>query len=151
MYSFEGDYRRKPQQNLAGASKRNEKAVLLQHAHFERMKREEYRQRNNAAIKIQAQTRSFLARQLMKKAIRCEFDNEKAQWCSKHIDIDNLVPFVRALHFFYNSTNDSSRFIWLLEHILPNTKNILKKHHEWQWKIKYVLYYKYIHTDFFFL
>ncbi|KAK0087468.1 hypothetical protein PV325_000909 [Microctonus aethiopoides] len=139
MYSFEGDYRRKPQQNLAGASKRNEKAVLLQHAHLERMKREEYRQRNNAAIKIQAQTRSFLARQLMKKAIRCEFDNGKAQWCSKHIDIDNLVPFVRALHFFYNSTDDSSRFIWLLEHILPNTKDILKKHHEWQWKIKWIL------------
>lgn len=42
MYSFEGDFRRKPQQNLAGASSRQNMSrdALLLKAQQERLKRE---------------------------------------------------------------------------------------------------------------
>jgi len=64
MYSFEGDYRRKPQQNLSGASRRDERAVLLQHAQLERLKREQQRKKHDAALKIQAHIRSFVTRMM---------------------------------------------------------------------------------------
>jgi ubiquitin-protein ligase E3 C len=40
MYSFEGEFRRRPQQNLSGASKKQERNELLQRAQNERHKRE---------------------------------------------------------------------------------------------------------------
>ena len=40
MYSFEGEFRRIPQQNLAGASKQEERQELLDRAHEGRLKRE---------------------------------------------------------------------------------------------------------------
>nr|CAD7395950.1 unnamed protein product [Timema poppensis] len=40
MYSFEGEFRRKPQQNLAGASRKHEREELLQRVQIERYKRE---------------------------------------------------------------------------------------------------------------
>lgn len=140
MFSFEGDYRRKPQQNLAGASKRNEKSVLLQHAHLERMKREEYRRRNDAALKIQAYTRSFLIRQSIKKESRREFDNAKAKINTKFITLEILSPYVSTLLFFYHSKEDSARLVWLLEQVLANKKQILVNNLEWPWRIKYVIY-----------
>lgn len=40
MYSFEGQYRRVPQQNLAGASIHQNRDEILHKAHADRMKRE---------------------------------------------------------------------------------------------------------------
>lgn len=40
MYSFEGQFRRLPEQNLAGASKKEQRDELLNRAHHERYKRE---------------------------------------------------------------------------------------------------------------
>jgi len=40
MYSFEGDFRRKPVQSLGGASKHQQRDNLLQRAQVERQKRE---------------------------------------------------------------------------------------------------------------
>lgn len=40
MYSFEGQFRRKPEQNLAGASKKEHRDELLNRAHYERLMRE---------------------------------------------------------------------------------------------------------------
>lgn len=39
-YSFEGNYRRKPEQNLSGASKKQTRDVLIKRAHDERQKRQ---------------------------------------------------------------------------------------------------------------
>ncbi|KAH0553850.1 ubiquitin-protein ligase E3C [Cotesia glomerata] len=139
MFSFEGDYRRKPQQNLAGASKRNEKSVLLQHAHLERMKREDIRRRNNAALKIQAYTRSFLIRQSIKRKSRQEFDTARSQQTVKFITADGLVPYIKNFLFFYQPTVDLQRFNWLLEQVLANKKDILINNIEWCWRIKWIL------------
>lgn len=141
MFSFEGDYRRKPQQNLAGASKRNEKSVLLQHAHLERMKREDIRRRNNAALKIQAYTRSFLIRQSIKRKSRQEFDNARSQQTVKFITANGLVPYIKNFLFFYQPTVDLQRFNWLLEQVLANKKDILVNNIEWSWRIKYVFFF----------
>ncbi|XP_008557305.1 ubiquitin-protein ligase E3C [Microplitis demolitor] len=139
MYSFEGDYRRKPQQNLAGASKRNEKSVLLQHAHLERMKREDIRQRNNATLKIQAYTRSYLIRQSIKRRSRQEFDNARSQLTVKFLSLDILEPYVRSVLFFYQPSADLQRFTWLLEQVLANKKEILINNTSWSWRIKWIL------------
>lgn len=40
MYSFEGEFRRKPQQTFVGASKKHERDELLHRVHLERIKRE---------------------------------------------------------------------------------------------------------------
>lgn len=42
MYSFEGDFRRKPQQNLAGASaaRKTDRDSLIQQTQLQRQKRE---------------------------------------------------------------------------------------------------------------
>lgn len=40
MYSFEGEFRRTPEQNLAGASRKEHLNELINRAHFERFQRE---------------------------------------------------------------------------------------------------------------
>lgn len=39
-YSFEGNYKPKPEQNLSGSSKKQTRDVLLKRAHEERQKRQ---------------------------------------------------------------------------------------------------------------
>lgn len=141
MYSFEGDYRRKPQQNLAGASRRDEKAALLQHAQLERLKREQLRQRHDAAVKIQSQIRQFVTRQLKRKHERDNFDTAHKALANKQPSLQEVVPLLRRLLFFYDVDSDASRLIWILRHVL--------KHHEeikrltatsavWSWRLRYV-------------
>ena len=141
MYSFEGDYRRKPQQNLAGASRRDEKAALLQHAQLERLKREQERRKHEAVVKIQAYGRSFVARQLMKKWQRYEFDKMQQALGTKPINIEELVPYLRSLLFFYHRSEDASRLVWLLQQFLKLQRDIKSKINsstEWLWRVRYV-------------
>lgn len=139
MFSFEGDYKRKPQQNLAGASRRDEKAALLQHAHLERLKREQQRNRHNATVKIQAHVRSFMIRQAVKRQERCEFDRLQQVIGGKQLNIDELVPFVKKLLFFYTHKHDGNRLIWLLQHVLKLQGEIKLRSvssSDWLWRIR---------------
>lgn len=139
MFSFEGDYRRKPQQNLAGASRRDEKAALLQHAHLERLKREQERNKHNATVKIQAHVRSFLIRQAVKKQERYEFDILQRTVGGNQISTDELVPFIKKLLLFYNYKSDGNRLIWLLQHILKLQKEVKllsAASSEWLWRVR---------------
>lgn len=139
MYSFEGDYRRKPQQNLAGASRRDEKAALLQHAQLERLKREQQRRKHNAVLKIQAHIRSFVTRNLMKKCQRYEFDKMQQSLGNKFLNVEELVLYIRKILFFYQPTEDSHRFIWLLQQFLKLQKEIKSKinsSNEWLWRVR---------------
>ncbi|XP_015109716.1 ubiquitin-protein ligase E3C [Diachasma alloeum] len=140
MYSFEGDYRRRPQQNLAGASRRDEKAALLQHAQLERNKREQQRKRQNAALKIHAQTRSYLIRQSVKRNCRIEFDRARSQ-VQGRLQTTELIPYIRTLLFFYDAKIDYERLIWLLEHILSNKDDILNSYSntDWLWRLRWIL------------
>ncbi|XP_053982366.1 ubiquitin-protein ligase E3C [Hylaeus anthracinus] len=145
MYSFEGDYRRKPQQNLAGASKRNdraEKSVLLQHAQLERLKREQQRRRHNAALKIQALVRSFIVRKHMRMVVRKEFDEEQQITGRRNVNLDDLVIYFRKLLFFYDYTLDTGRLVWTFQHFLKHEQEIKQKCvncPEWLWRLRWML------------
>lgn len=142
MYSFEGDYRRKPQQNLAGASRRDEKSVLLQHAQLERLKREHQRKRHNASLKLQALIRGFLVRKRMKIAKRREFDEEQQISGRRNLNLDELGVYFQKLLFFYDYTLDASRLVWILQHFLKHQQEIKKKCvncSEWLWRLRYAL------------
>ncbi|KAL7306120.1 hypothetical protein TKK_0001569 [Trichogramma kaykai] len=142
MFSFEGDYRRKPQQNLAGASRRDEKATLLKHAQLERIKREQQRKKHNSTVKIQAFVRSFIVRQRIKKDQRCEFDQLQQAISSQPINSDKLVPLVKKLIFFYEYKYDGNRLIWLLQNIIKLQKEIktgTNSASKWFWKIRWLL------------
>ncbi|XP_043593820.1 ubiquitin-protein ligase E3C isoform X1 [Bombus pyrosoma] len=142
MYSFEGDYRRKPQQNLAGASRRDEKSVLLQHAQLERLKREQQRKRHNAALKIQALIRGFIVRKHMKIIKRKEFDEEQQISSRRNLNLDELTIYFQKLLFFYNHTLDASRLVWILQHFLKHQQEIKQKCvncPEWLWRLRWIL------------
>ncbi|XP_033208401.1 ubiquitin-protein ligase E3C [Belonocnema kinseyi] len=142
MYNFEGDYKRKPQQNLAGASRRGEKAALLQHAQLERLKREQQRRKHEAVVKIQAYGRSFVARQLMKKWQRYEFDKMQQALGNKHLSVEELVLYLRRLLFFYHRTEDAGRLVWILQQFLKLQQEIKNKTNsstEWLWRVRWVL------------
>jgi ubiquitin-protein ligase E3 C len=139
MYSFEGDYRRKPQQNLAGASRRDEKNALLQHAHLERLKREQQRNKHNATVKIQAHVRSFIIRQSIKRQERFEFDKMQQVIGINQMSIFELIPFIKQLLFFYTYKYDGTRLIWVLQHVLKLHKEIklyFSSTSEWIWRIR---------------
>lgn len=139
MYSFEGDYRRKPQQNLAGASRRDEKSVLLQHAQFERSKREQQRLRHNAALKVQAVVRGFIVRKRMKIAKRKEFDEDQQATGRRNLSLDDLIIYFRRLLFFYDRNVDAGRLVWTLQHFLKHQQEITQKCvycPDWLWRLR---------------
>ncbi|XP_017762268.1 PREDICTED: ubiquitin-protein ligase E3C [Eufriesea mexicana] len=142
MYSFEGDYRRKPQQNLAGASRRDGKSVLLQHVQLERLKRKQQRKRHNAVLKIQALTRGFIVRKHMKMTKRKEFDEEQQISGRRNLNLDELTIYFQKLLFFYNHTLDASRLVWILQHFLKHQEEIKQKCvncPEWLWRLRWIL------------
>lgn len=142
MYSFEGDYRRKPQQNLAGASRRDERTVLLQHAQLERLKREQQRKKHDAALKIQAHVRSFVIRRLTCAQKRKEFDEAQQMAGRRNLSLDELVPYLRKLLFFYNHILDANRLIWVLQHFLKHQRDIKLKSissAQWLWRLRWIL------------
>ncbi|XP_012278709.1 ubiquitin-protein ligase E3C [Orussus abietinus] len=142
MYSFEGDYRRKPQQNLAGASRRSEKTALLQHAQNERSKREQLRRQHDAAVKVQAHVRSFLVRKLVHQHERHNFDTAYQSIGGKLRNLQELVPFIRKLMFFYNQSRDGNRLIWIFQHFLKNHEEIKQSTTHstiWFWRLRWVL------------
>ncbi|XP_015521284.1 ubiquitin-protein ligase E3C [Neodiprion lecontei] len=142
MYSFDGDYRRKPQQNLAGASRRDEKAVLLQHAQLERLKREQQRQRHDAAVKIQAQIRQFVTRQLKREHERHNFDVAQKALGNNPPSLEEISPLLRQLLFFYDEALDGSRLLWILRHVLKDHKRIKELttiSTEWSWRLRWIL------------
>ncbi|XP_047364383.1 ubiquitin-protein ligase E3C [Vespa velutina] len=142
MYSFEGDYRRKPQQNLSGASKRDEKAIFLQHAQLERLKRQQQRIRHDAAVKIQAHIRSFVIRKINRMHMRSEFDKVQQAVGQRGLNLEELVSQSRKLLFFYNRTLDANRLILILQQYLKNQQEIkLRCLHsvEWLWRLRWIL------------
>ncbi|XP_063395378.1 ubiquitin-protein ligase E3C [Cydia fagiglandana] len=126
MYSFEGDFRRKPQQNLSGASaqrKTNRDALILQ-TQQQRQKREEHRKRLNSTIKIQAYVRSYLTRKHCKQSEREEFDNIFPKVNAD--DIDLLCALVVKILFFYDGKVDSSRLVSVSQLLLKQWRKVFQ-------------------------
>lgn len=58
-YLFEGDFRRRPAQNLSGASRNLARMEVLQQAAEQRRNREDNRRRGSAALVIQSCWRAY--------------------------------------------------------------------------------------------
>ncbi|XP_015926212.1 ubiquitin-protein ligase E3C [Parasteatoda tepidariorum] len=124
MYSFEGEFRRRPQQSLGGASRKVAREELLHLAQAERSQREEKRRLIQSATIIQAFVRGSLSRQLVKRKLRNEFDE-----ISKHADqnillnSDLLHDQVGKLLHFYDELQDSSRLVAINQTFLKDASN----------------------------
>lgn len=135
MYSFEGDFRRRPEQNYAGASVHEPVINLIQRARYEREKREvriteierfelttfiyyipisclkEARQEQRRVIRVQSCVRSFLIRKKIKQHFRTLFDNIMSGLKDKPPSDDELPGLVKHLVFFYNKKLDYQRLV----------------------------------------
>ncbi|XP_076346418.1 ubiquitin-protein ligase E3C [Tachypleus tridentatus] len=116
MYSFEGDFRRRPQVSLGGASKKVPRDELLQRAAVERHQRELSRLRWQSAITIQAAVRGHLAREKEKAIQRKEFDGiyKLCGQQSSELQTSHMVrTLIHRIGFFYSESEDASRLAWL--------------------------------------
>ncbi|KAJ0182387.1 hypothetical protein K1T71_001756 [Dendrolimus kikuchii] len=126
MYSFEGDFRRKPQQNLAGASaqRKTDRDALILQSQLQRQKREEHRKRLNSSIKIQAYVRSYLIRKHCKQNERNQFDSVFPKTSA---DDQLMVSALMAkILFFYDAQKDLSRLVAISQLLLKNWKRIFQ-------------------------
>ncbi|XP_047041902.1 ubiquitin-protein ligase E3C [Helicoverpa zea] len=124
MYSFEGDFRRKPQQNLAGASaqRKTDRDTLIQQSQQQRQKREEHRKRLNSTVKIQAYVRSYLTRKHCKQTERDQFDSIFPR--VNPDDQQMLCALVAKILFFYDDQQDYSRLVAISQLLLKQWKKV---------------------------
>ncbi|XP_019869937.1 ubiquitin-protein ligase E3C [Aethina tumida] len=117
-YSFEGNHRGKPEQNLSGASKKLTREALLQKTHEERRKRQEQRLKLQSTELLQSHFRSYLTRKHFKEDQRQIFDGID-------LTLDNLHQQLARLLIFYDSNIDKGRLIVLTNFILSISSKIL--------------------------
>lgn len=104
MFSFEGNYKRTPSQNLGGASHNNDRETLIRRAQQERQKRAELRRQQNGAVVIQSCVRSFQSRLKCKKEARNAFDRYL-----ETIGLTNITQLeylLKCILFFYDNRNE---------------------------------------------
>lgn len=144
MFSFDGDFRRRPQQNLGGASQKSDRDELIRKAQFERQKREETRRRHNGAVIIQSHIRSFLWRQRMKKVERQCFDEYLKSRGGEIKTIEDLTFLLKRILFFYyiKNSSDCERLILVSQSMLKNPGALISislAQAIWQHRIKKLL------------
>lgn len=114
MYNFDGDFKRRPMQNLGGYSIATNRETLIRKSQEQRKKRLEQRQQNTCSIKIQSYIRSFLSRKQAKSTERINFDEflkvNKNNLEAK-FDANNISYLLQRFVFFYNSGQDSERLV----------------------------------------
>ncbi|KAK8748202.1 hypothetical protein OTU49_016370 [Cherax quadricarinatus] len=116
MWSFEGDYRRKPQQRLGGASKTKnlERSELLNQLKSDREERERQRRREAAALTIQSWTRAMLSRKRTKQDLRQQFDSKLALAKVRGISDASAIKLVALLIRIFNAKEDCERLVNML-------------------------------------
>ncbi|MEE6467267.1 hypothetical protein FKM82_007183 [Ascaphus truei] len=113
MFSFEGDFKTRPNVSLGGASRKEEKASLLHRTQEERRKREEERRRLKNAIIIQSFVRGYKDRKQQYAIQRSDFDHCASSTASNGSAANgsNLTLLVRKILFFYRQNEDSKRLV----------------------------------------
>ncbi|XP_055372353.1 ubiquitin-protein ligase E3C [Condylostylus longicornis] len=125
MYSFDGDFRRRPIQNLGGKTTTSDRDEVIRKAQVEREKRNLLRQQNNGAIILQSYSRSFLHRQRKKRLEREKFDEFLKE--NNHLlqNENNLSVALRRLIFFYSPDKDCNRLVEVCQQIIKNPDRII--------------------------
>ncbi|XP_058118357.1 ubiquitin-protein ligase E3C [Anopheles ziemanni] len=142
MFNFDGEFRRRPQQNLGGASQKTDRLTVIRKAQQERQKREEARRQQNGAIVIQSAVRSFIQRQQTKHRERGKFDEyRKANGIRNGHDLEYLTK--RILFFYQQQTGqDGDRLIFLCQYMIKNPGETFKHVASeviWTYRIKRLL------------
>lgn len=111
MFSFDGDYRRTPAQNLGGASHNHDRETLIRRAQQERQKRAEIRKQHTGAVVIQSYVRSYLRRKKCKELERQEFDQFLQS--TGLMTEEHLEYLLKRILFFYYKKNqkDGERLV----------------------------------------
>ncbi|XP_071445333.1 ubiquitin-protein ligase E3C [Hetaerina americana] len=126
MFSFEGDFRRRPQQDLSGATRKEKREALLQRAQSERLKREESRRQHNSAILIQAFYRGHRTRCFLEARLREEFDCKIREGNLSQWTVEDLVKPIRCLLTFYNDSLDAQRLACISQLLIRLSKVVIK-------------------------
>ncbi|XP_072172763.1 ubiquitin-protein ligase E3C-like [Diadema setosum] len=143
MYSFDGDFRRRPVVSLRGASKKEATASLLQRNQEERRKREAERNRLRSATKIQSFVRGSLCRHKLKRSHRREWDERVTAAARELVDVQTMSSLQRLLIHFYNSTEDMQRLNWLCQCLLKQRETSIRllqqEHQTWLHQMMHIL------------
>ncbi|XP_060526269.1 ubiquitin-protein ligase E3C [Cylas formicarius] len=130
-YSFEGNSKSKPEQNLSGASKKLSRDVLLQKTQEERRNRHEQRLKLQSAKLLQSHIRSYIVRKRVKHAERQQYDSEAM-----------LHKRLAKLLFFFDKNQDIFR-LYELAHQCVAQKDVVERQMEldtfFAWSIKRLL------------
>ncbi|XP_075215548.1 ubiquitin-protein ligase E3C [Lycorma delicatula] len=144
MYSFEGEFRTLPEQNLAGASRKEGRNELILRAHLERTKREESRQRQHSAVCIQSVVRSYLIRQKIHSEHRQQFDLIVKQLGNNVPNDSVFTLLIQKFLFFYGKKVDTSRLVWISRHVLRHHEELLvvlcQTDTTWKWRVRRLLF-----------
>lgn len=126
-YLFEGDFRRRPNQNLSGATRVVSRGQLLQEAALQRQDREDRRRREVSSIKIQAIWRGYKTRKTWAAPLRLEFDELISSiGQSKTCDDNNaLSHIIRVFLLFYHTKIDNIRLITINNLIIDRINQII--------------------------
>ncbi|XP_023217636.1 ubiquitin-protein ligase E3C-like [Centruroides sculpturatus] len=127
MYSFDGEFRQRPEQSLGGASKKLPREELLRKAALERQEREITRKKISAAIKIQAFVRGCLSRKHNKINERNQFDNTLQYYnviTSSSEKIKIIGKLLQKFIYFYTEECDSQRLACISQITLQNSSLI---------------------------
>lgn len=129
-YLFEGDFRRRPNQNLSGASRSLARSELLQQAAQQRQNREDIRKREQSSLKIQSLWRGYLCRNSLRIKMRTTFDdiigNIRSRERSKKLSENELDMLTREFILYFHSKTDQHRFDALIDLILKNQDTVIR-------------------------
>ncbi|CAH1175956.1 unnamed protein product [Phaedon cochleariae] len=118
-YSFEGNAKNRPEQNLSGSGRKFTKDTLLEKTHEERQKRQEQRRKLQSAEVLQSHIRSYICRKHKKDEERQIFNQ-----------IEHLAPIevlLRKLLFFYNPQQDKHKLFCMADKIVTNHELVIQR------------------------
>uniref|UniRef100_A0A182VM51 HECT-type E3 ubiquitin transferase n=1 Tax=Anopheles merus TaxID=30066 RepID=A0A182VM51_ANOME len=144
MFSFDGEFRRRPQQNLGGASLKTDRLTTIRKAQQERQKREEARRHQCGAIVIQSAVRSFVQRQHTKQRERDKFDEYRRAHGAIRDGGQDLEYYSKRIIFFYQhrSGQDGDRLNFLCQYMIKNPGEVFRlveRDPIWTYRIKRLL------------
>lgn len=128
-YLFEGDFRRRPNQNLSGASRSLARGELLQQAAEQRQSREDTRKREQASVKIQSAWRGHQIRKILGVQMRNKFDDLLKGVKSRedgNLNESEFSSLTREFVLYYHSSMDEERLDELIDLILKNENSVFK-------------------------
>ncbi|CAH1102309.1 unnamed protein product [Psylliodes chrysocephalus] len=118
-YSFEGNSKTKPEQNLSGASRKLTKDILLQKTHEERQKRQEQRLKLQSAELLQSHIRSYIERKHKKDEERSLFDDLQST--------AGIQILLSKLLFFYDPGQDKARLFKIADQLVQCHMDVLQQ------------------------